>query len=79
MTYTINGKDLPVFLKQDVQDQLPVLKKNLTHKDYAEKSIRELFAKDLIAASEVKQFNYAHLLCAINEGNGTFSIQPPAN
>ena len=77
MTYTINGKDLPVFLKRDVQDQLPVLKKeNLTHKDYAEKSIQELFAKDLIAASEVKQFNYAASCVAINEGNGNFSIQP---
>lgn len=77
MTYTINGKDLPVFLKRDVQDQLPVLKKeNFTHKEYAEKSIQELFTKDLIAASEVKQFNHAASCVAINEGNGNFIIQP---
>ncbi|MEI7734544.1 MAG: VCBS repeat-containing protein [Ferruginibacter sp.] len=76
MTYTINGKDLPVFLKRDMQDQLPVLKKeNLTHKEYAEKSIQELFAKDMIASSVVKQFNYASSCVAINNGNGNFIVK----
>jgi hypothetical protein len=76
MTYTINGKDMPVFLKRDMQDQLPVLKKeNLTHKDYAEKSIQELFSKDMIASSVVRQFNYASSCVAINEGNGNFTLK----
>jgi hypothetical protein len=75
MTYTINGKDMPVFLKRDMQDQLPVLKKeNLTHSDYANKSIQELFSKELISASIIKQFNYAPSCVAINEGNGNFTI-----
>lgn len=77
MTYTINGKDLPVFLKRDMQDQLPGLKKqNLKHTEYANKSIQELFSKELIAASMVKQFNYAPSCVAINDGKGNFTIKP---
>ncbi|CAN5479421.1 VCBS repeat-containing protein [soil metagenome] len=77
MTYTINGKDLPVFLKHDIQDQLPTLKKdNLQHSDFAHKSIQELFSKELIKSSIVKQFNYATSCVAINDGNGQFTIKP---
>ena len=35
--YTVNGKDMPVFLKNDLQEQLPGIKnRNLKHKQYAE-------------------------------------------
>ena len=76
MTYTIEGKDMPVFLKRDMQEQLPSLKKgNLKHSDYAGKSIQELFSKELINSSNVKIFNYAPSCVAINEGNGRFTIK----
>ncbi|MBP6025110.1 VCBS repeat-containing protein [Ferruginibacter sp.] len=76
MTYTINGKDMPVFLKRDVQDQLPVLKKeNLKHSDYANKTVQNLFSNEMISTSVVKQFNYASSCIAINEGNGKFSLK----
>lgn len=75
ITYTVEGKDLPVFLKRDIQDQLPSLKKeNLKHSDYAGKAIQDLFAKELIAASAVKQFTHAASVVAINQGGGKFSI-----
>ncbi len=76
MTYTIDGKDMPVFLKRDMEDQMPGLKKkNLRHGDYATKSIQELFSKELIQSAIVKQFNYASSCVAINEGNGKFTIK----
>jgi enediyne biosynthesis protein E4 len=76
MTYTIDGKDMPVFLKRDMEDQMPGLKKkNLRHGDYATKSIQELFSKELIQSSIVKQFNYTPSCVAINEGNGKFTIK----
>ena len=31
ITYTIDGKDKPVFLKTEVQDQLPFIKKENLH------------------------------------------------
>ena len=74
ITSTINGKDLPVFLKRELQDQIPVVKKqNLRHEDYAKKSIQELFPS-LIDKSVVKPFNYCSSIIAINKGNGQFEI-----
>jgi enediyne biosynthesis protein E4 len=77
MSYTIDGKDMPVFLKRDMQDQLPSLKKeNLKHSVYATKSVQDLFLEEMIASSIVKKFNYAPSCVAINEGKGKFSIKP---
>jgi hypothetical protein len=67
---------MPVFLKRDVQDQIPGLKKqNLKHSDYATKSIQELFAPELIKSAVVKLFNFAPSCVAVNKGNGDFSLQ----
>jgi hypothetical protein len=80
ITYTIDGRDMPVFLKRDMEEQIPGLKKqNLRHADYAIKSIQELFSKELIKSAIVKQFNYAPSSVAINNGNGQFTIKalPP--
>jgi hypothetical protein len=76
LTSTINGKDLPVFMKHEMEDQVPSLKKkNLKHRDYASKSVQELFSVELIKTCKVKQFNYAASIIAINKGNGQFAIQ----
>lgn len=76
LTSTINGKDMPVFLKHDMEDQVPSLKKkNLKHRDYAGKSIQELFSAELIRSCKIKQFNYGASVIAINNGNGQFNIQ----
>lgn len=76
LTYTIDGKDKPVFLKREMVDQFPGLKKeNLKHKDYAGKTIQELFKKELIQNAVVKKFNYCSSIIAVNNGNGNFTIQ----
>jgi hypothetical protein len=76
LTRTVNGRDMPVFLKREVTDQFPGLKKqNLKHSDYARKSIQDLFPEPVIKSAEVKQFNYSSSVVAINDGKGGFSIQ----
>jgi hypothetical protein len=76
VTQTINGKDMPVFLKHDLQEQLPTIKKNnLKHHEYATKAVQDLFAKELISNSVIKKFNYASSCVAINEGDGKFNIK----
>ena len=76
LTQTIDGKDMPVFLKRDLESQLPIIKKNnLKHKDYAIKSIQELFPSDVIDRSQVKVFNYAASCICINKGNGQFEVK----
>lgn len=77
LTRTIDEKDMPVFLKRDMEDQLPVLKKQaLKHGDYATKSIQQLLPQEELKNSIVKQFNYPASCIAINEGNGKFGIRP---
>lgn len=76
LTSTINGKDLPVFLRQALQEQIPSVKKqNLRHAAYAEKSIQDLFGPELIKKSLQKTFNYASSCIAINNGNGNFTVR----
>ncbi|MEO6707807.1 MAG: VCBS repeat-containing protein, partial [Ginsengibacter sp.] len=80
LSYTPDGKDKPVFLKHEIQDQVPSLKKqNLKHSDYAKKSMQQLFSVEVLNKSLVKQFNYASSIIALNKGNGKFVIQklPP--
>ena len=81
ITRTIDKKDVPVFLKRDLTDQIPILKKqNLKHQDYARKSIQELFDESMIKSSIVKKVVYTSSCIAWNEGNGKYTISefPPA-
>ncbi len=76
MTYSIDGNDKPVVVKRDLEEQLPVIKKNnLKHIDYAKKSIQELFSPEVLKRATVKQFNYCSSVVAINNGKGNFTIQ----
>ena len=44
-TRSINGKDMPLHLKQEFAKQIPLIKKkNLSYADYAKKIFQELFA-----------------------------------
>lgn len=75
LTRSIAQKDVPVFLKRELTDQIPVLKKeNLKHQDYANKSIQDLFAPSLIQSSEVRVADDALSCIAWNEGNGHYTI-----
>lgn len=72
---TQDGKDIPVFTKREITDQLPSLKKlNLRHHDYATKTIQQLFGNGIDKAV-VKQVNYAASCIAYNDGKGHFTIK----
>ena len=76
ITNAINEKDMPVFLRRDITEQFPSLKKqNLKNSEYGRKSIQELFNKSLIDNAQVKLFNYCSSVIAINNGKGQFTIQ----
>jgi hypothetical protein len=80
LSKTVAGKDMPVFLKHDLEFQMPILKKqNLKHGEFAKKTIQELLPEAMLKTSVVKIFNYASSIVAINEGNGRFTIRklPP--
>jgi hypothetical protein len=77
LTRTVGGKDVPVFLKKELTDQIPSLKKqNLRHDAYANKSVQELFSKELIESSQVHTYNYPTSCIAWNQGGGKFDYTP---
>ena len=76
ITRTISEKDMPVFLKRDLTDQIVSLKKqNLKYEEFGKKSIQELFDAEIIKSSIIKTINYSSSCLAFNEGNGKFNIQ----
>jgi hypothetical protein len=75
-SHTVNKRDVPVFLKKEITEQIPSLKKlNLKHKDFANKSIQELFTNEMEGVSTL-QVNYNLSCIAINNGQGQFTIKP---
>ena len=77
ITRTIAEKNMPVFLKKDITEQFPFLKKNnLKNSDFATKSIEQLFEKEIINKAVVKKFNYCQSVVAINNGTGAFTVNP---
>jgi hypothetical protein len=76
LTRTVNGKDVPVFMKGEMQEQIPLLKKeNLNYEVYAKKAFQELFKKELVEKAAMKLYNYSSSIIAWGKGNGQFEIQ----
>ena len=75
-TCSIEGKDMPINLKQELAKQIPsIKKKNLSYADYAKKSVQEIFAQDVVANSLQKTAVIQESVVAINKGNGQFQIK----
>jgi hypothetical protein len=76
LTYQVGGKDKPVFLKHDLEESMPFLKKNnLKHAEYAAKSVQELIPSTVLNKALVQQFNYSPSCIAFNNDEGVFTIQ----
>ncbi len=75
LTKTVNGQDMPVFLKRELQEQIPSLKKqNLKHSEYATKRIQDLFTKEIVNKTSVKTVNCSRSCIAWNNNNGNFTV-----
>ena len=75
-TRSIDGKDFPVNLKQELARQIPSIKKeNLSYADYAKKTFQELFAKEVVDNTIQRTVNIQESVIAINKGNGKFEIK----
>ena len=76
ISQTIQKRDMPVFLKKEITDQIPSLKKmNLKHKDFANKSVQDLF-NDQIKEARIYTVNTAQSVVAYNDGKGRFAVKP---
>ena len=76
LTRTIDGKDVPVFMKGEMQEQIPLLKKeNLNYEIYAKKAFQALFKKELVDKAAMKLYNYTSSIIAWGKGDGQFDVQ----
>lgn len=77
LSRTVAGRDMPVFMKRDVTEQIVSLRKdNLKHEAFASKAVQDLFPEKQWKATRTKVFDYPTSVIAWNEGGGKFSIQP---
>jgi hypothetical protein len=74
-TRFIEGKDKPISLKREMNEQLPSFVKNMKYSEYAEKSIFELFPENLIKNSILKKVNISESIIAYNEGENNYRIE----
>jgi hypothetical protein len=76
MSYTVDGKDKPVFLKRDLEEAMPFLKKqNLKHEIYANKSVQDLLPAGQLDKAIFRQFNFASSCIAFSRGKGKYQIK----
>jgi hypothetical protein len=76
LTYFINGKQIPFANKDELQKQIPVLKKNFLYAgDFAQATMDEMFTKEKLQHAEVLSANYFSNAILINRGNLKFDVQ----
>jgi enediyne biosynthesis protein E4 len=74
--YKTDGKAYPYYLKDDLEKQLPQLKKKFLHfSDYAGKSIDEVFTKDELSKASVLTVTQPQTVVYINNGNYNFDVE----
>jgi hypothetical protein len=74
--YKTDGKAYPYFLKDDIQKQLPQLKKKFLHySDYAGKSIEDIFTKEQLSKASVLSVTQPQTVVYINKGNDDFDVE----
>lgn len=75
-TRTINGRDVPIHLRRELSGQIASVKKqNLKFSEYAKKSIQDLFPKNTLENSLVRDISTHESLVAYNNGDGSFEIE----
>ena len=76
LTYYVNGKELPFANKDELQRQLPVIKKKFLYaEDFANASIDEIFPEDKLKQAQVFTANYFENAVLINDGKMNFTAK----
>ncbi|PSR55464.1 RNA-binding protein [Adhaeribacter arboris] len=74
--YTEDGKAYPMVLKQDLQKQVPSIKKKFVkYTDYAGKQIQDIFPAEVLKTAVIKKVSNPNTSLLINQSNFTFALQ----
>jgi len=76
VTYYVSGKELPFASKDELQHQLPNIKKKFLYaEDFAKASIGEIFEEKKLEEAQVHTANYFDNAILINNGNLNFTVK----
>ncbi|MGZ8559271.1 MAG: VCBS repeat-containing protein, partial [Chitinophagaceae bacterium] len=74
LTYYVNGKEFPFVNKDELQKQLPFIKKEFLYAgDFAKASIKEIFGAEKLKNAELLTANYFANAILINDGGLNFT------
>ncbi|HLF45123.1 MAG TPA: VCBS repeat-containing protein, partial [Chitinophagaceae bacterium] len=77
LTYYLGNKEIPFSNKDELQKQLPGMKKKFLYaEDFAKATLQELFGSERLRKSGVLSADYFYNAILINEGNWTFTLNP---
>jgi hypothetical protein len=75
--YKTDGKSYPYYLKGDITNQIPMLKKKFLRYDtYAGKTIEEILSSDQLNNATVLTANQSQTCIFYNDGKGNFTMKP---
>ena len=77
LTYYIEGKEIPFAGKDELQKQMPSLKKKYFYaEDFAKATLTDIFSSGKIKNAVILSADYFSNALLINNGNFNFSVQP---
>ncbi|MBY0348548.1 MAG: VCBS repeat-containing protein, partial [Hydrotalea flava] len=76
LTYYLEGKEIPFANKDELQKQIPILKKRFLYaENFAKATLPELFTQEKLSSATVLEANYFSNAVLLNNGNMHFTIQ----
>lgn len=77
LTYFLNHEEIPFATKQELEKQLPFLKKKFLYaEDFAKSSFTSVFGSDKIKEADKLTANYFSNALLVNNGNMQFDVKP---
>jgi hypothetical protein len=77
LTYYIGGRELPFASIQELEKQIPDIKKKFLYAgDFAKASLKDLFSADKLKKADTLTADYFANAILLNQGNLNFTIQP---
>jgi enediyne biosynthesis protein E4 len=77
LTYYLNGHEIPFANKDELQKQIPVIKKRFLYaEDFAKASLQDIFSESKLTGSEILTANYFPNAVLMNQGNLHFKTSP---
>lgn len=76
LTYYLEGKEIPFANKDELQKQIPILKKRFLYaEDFAKATLPELFTQEKLTTSTVLEANYFSNAILLNDGQQHFTVK----